>query len=118
MYLISMKVTANPNKKVIHYLRKKRFGSVQSRDNRKRGNGDSKTIKKKLFKGFGVKKSKERGKWLKGNMDFAKRVLSYLFTVRKKCQHVCVCVLIGITKWEQTEKTDDAGSLEVMKLNI
>lgn len=48
-------------------------------------------LKKKLFKGFGVKKSKERGKWLKGNMDFAKRVLSYLFTVRKKCQHVCVC---------------------------
>ena len=42
--------------------------------------------------------------------------LSYLFTVREKCQHVCV--LIGITKWEQTEKTDDAGSLEVMKLNI
>ena len=91
MYLISMKVTANPNKKVIHYLRKKRFGSVQSRDNRKRGNGDSKTIKIKLFKGFGVKKSKERGKWLKGNMDFAKGVLSYLFTVRKKCQHMCVC---------------------------
>ena len=32
-----MKVTANPNKKVIHYLRKKRFGSVESRDNRKTG---------------------------------------------------------------------------------
>ena len=113
MYLTSMKVT---NKKVIHYLRKKRFGGVESRDNRKRGNGDSKRILKKLFKDFGVKKSKEKVKWLKGNMDFAKGGLSYLFTVREKCQHVCV--LIGITKWVQTEKTDDAGSLEVMKLNI
>lgn len=47
-YLTSMKVTANPNKKVIHCLRKKRFGSVESRDNRKRGNGDS----KRIFKNF------------------------------------------------------------------
>ena len=45
MYLTSMKVTSN--KKVIHYLRKKRFGSAESRNNRKRGNGDSKRIKKK-----------------------------------------------------------------------
>lgn len=60
-YLTSMKVTANPNKKVIHYLRKKRFGSVESRDNRKRGNGDSKRIFKNFSRVLVQRKAEKEG---------------------------------------------------------
>lgn len=48
MYLTSMKVIANPNKKVIYYLRKKRFARVESRVNRMRETGDSKRIFKNV----------------------------------------------------------------------
>lgn len=116
-YLTSMKVTSNPHKKVIHYLRKKRFGSAESRDNRKRGNGDSKRIKKtKTCQGFWCKEEQRKRVVAQGQYGLGLGALLYLFTVREKCQHVCV--LIGITSWEQTKKTDDAGSLEVMTLNI
>ena len=90
MYLISMKVTANPNKKVIHYLRKKRFGSVQSRDNRKRGNGDSKTIKKKTFQGFWCKEKQRKREVAQGQYGLCQAGF-VVFIYSEKEMSTCVC---------------------------